>query len=143
LGLRAACGSIGEIGGAKLVRLRYAWAGREINEEAFRAGEIAGTAAGAIGGLLGANQSLTWWGFRQYQNFGDYSNVARSMTRDSTKPFMPWVKEARANGYDIHHVVPVLCGWTFRIAPEAIASVWNLQALPSPINRSIGAKGCY
>jgi hypothetical protein len=47
------------------------------------------------------------------------------------------------NGYDIDHVVPVLCGWTFRIAPGAIASVWNLQALPSPINRSIGAKGCY
>lgn len=137
-----ACGSAGEIGGERLVRLGYDWAGREIDEGAFKAGRLAGMAIGAVGGLKGANQYLTWWRFRQYQNFGDYSAEARSMTRDSMKPFMPWVKEARAHGYDIDHVVPVLCGWEFRIAPEAIASVWNLQALPSAINRSIGAKGC-
>lgn len=52
------------------------------------------------------------------------------------------VQAFRANGYDIDHKIPILCGWIMGIAPSVIGSLSNLQALPASINRSIGAKDC-
>jgi len=137
-----ACGTLAAHGGAALVSEGYAWAGETLDESAFRTGEITGSIVGSIGGSAVVSQYLQWQQFRHYKNFAGYAKEARSLTTKTLRVTPGSVANLRANGYDVDHVIPVKCGWKFGISAAEISSMSNLHALPSSVNRSIGAKGC-
>jgi len=40
----------------------------------------------------------------------------------------------RTDGFDIDHIIPVKCGWIYRIPAEALASVAGAAGLYQPID---------
>ena len=139
----AACSLAGSYAGDLVVHAGYrAWLGREVDEGAARAGTLLGSVAGFAVGSWAYGRYAAAQVWTKYQDYKGYSKAARALTRSELKPWRPEVTSLRARGFDIDHVVPVKCGWLLGMAPEAIASMGNLQGLPSRINRSIGSKGC-
>src|SRR5262249_48834578 len=127
-----ACAAVARRGGTELVRVGFErFAGRSLDESALNAGVLVGTMVGARVGAKGAGELIHWLHFRHFKDFGGYAKMARSLTQQSLVPVKAQVSTLRVNGFDIDHIIPVKCGWAMRIAPEVIASLDNLHALPA------------
>jgi hypothetical protein len=112
----------------------YVITDREIDETAAWMGRLIGNVAGAGAGAL--TIKAMWLG-----NFARYSTSVRALTAKTYRSFQDVIdpQSLRGLGHDLDHKLSIGCGWLLGLPARVMASTWNLQMLPSSINRSLGS----